>query len=145
MVNCTKEEWLIGLDNGICVRRNEYTESISELKQFEEDWDKKYGYDFEIAYFRKCWNIKSMIFCSDIKGIRYNGRSDPLSKDDIDIIINGLRSFNEDNWDEDGGSIWEWHGEDNYSEYVQRQINNLKMLYHLMEKYDLEVYFYDSY
>ena len=135
----------MGLDNGVCVKRNEYTESIPELKQFEEEWGQYYGYDFEIAYFRKCYNVKSMVFHSSIKGIHDNYRSEPLSKEDIRIIIDGLRAFNEDNWDEDGGSIWEWYGLDNYSQYMQMQIEHLETLYYLMGKYELEVYFYDSY
>lgn len=31
----------MGLDNAICVERNEYTSNIPELKRFEEDWDVK--------------------------------------------------------------------------------------------------------
>lgn len=31
----------MGLDNGVCVRRNEYTNNIQELKRFEEDWGKR--------------------------------------------------------------------------------------------------------
>ena len=135
----------MGLDNGICVKRNEYTESIPELKQFEEEWDKYRGYDFEIAYFRKCYNVRSMVFRGPIKGIHDNYRSETLSKEDIRIIIDGLQSFNEDNWDENGGSIWEWNGLYNYAQYIQMQIEHLETLYCLMEKYELEVYFYDSY
>ena len=63
-------------------------------------------------------------------------------KDDVDNIIDLLGSYNENNWED---SIWEWNGEDNYSEYIQHQIENLKILRKLMDKYNLEVYFYDSY
>ena len=76
----------MGLDNGICVKRNEYTESIPELKQFEAEWDQYYGHDFEVAYFRKCYNVRSMVFRGPIKGIHDNYRSEPLSKEDIKII-----------------------------------------------------------
>lgn len=68
-----------------------------------------------------------------------------LTKDDIDNIIDGLNSFNGANWDLDGGSILEWDGEWGYSDYIQQNIKYLQLLRKLMDKYELEVYFYDSY
>ena len=65
-----------------------------------------------------------------------------LTKDDVDDIIELLGTYNADNWED---SIWEWDGDDNYSEYVKQNIENLKILRELMDKYELEVYFYDSY
>lgn len=69
----------------------------------------------------------------------------PLTKTDVDNIIDGLKSFSADNWDDDGGSIWDWDGEWGYSDYVQQNIKDLQLLRQLMDKYELEVYFYDSY
>ena len=68
-----------------------------------------------------------------------------LTKDDIDNIINGLSEFNGFNWELNGGSIWEWNGECGYSDYIEQNIKDLKLLRQLMDKYELEVYFYDSY
>ena len=135
----------MGLDNSIQVRRNEYTNTIPELKQFEDSWDKNHEYDFEIAYFRKCWNVRDMVF-DVVKCAHDNDESDPLTTEDIDNIIKGLQSFNSDNWQEGWGSIWEWDDEEYpYSKKVAHDIEKLKTLRRLMEKYDLEVYFYDSY
>ena len=135
----------MGLDNSIEVKRNDYTSSISELKCFEEDWDKNHEYNFEICYYRKCWNVRSMIF-DVIKGAHDNGISDPLTTEDIDNIILGLQSFNADNWQDNGGSIWDWDDEEYpYSEKIQRDIESLKRLREVMDKCNLEVYFYDSY
>ena len=135
----------MGLDNGVCVRRNEYTSNIPELKRFEDECDVKYGYDFEIAYYRKCYNVRYMIF-DRVEKVRDNSESDPLTIDDIDNIIKGLQSFNSENWQDDWGSIWDWDdAEYPYSAKVQRDIENLKILKELMQKYELEVYFYDSY
>ena len=135
----------MGLDNGICVRRNEYTNKIQELKQFEDEWDKEHKYDFEIVYYRKCYNVRSMIL--DVVMMTHDdGYSYLLNIDDIDHIISGLQSFNEKNWHEYGGSIWDWDDEEwPYSEKIKRDIENLKILKQLMNTYDLEVYFYDSY
>lgn len=81
-----------------------------------------------------------------VKHTRNNGISDPLTTTDIDNIIQGLQSFNSENWQYDGGSIWDWDDKEYpYSEKVQCDIEKLKVLRELMDKYDLEVYFYDSY
>ena len=131
----------MGLDNGVCVRRNEYTNNIRALKHFEEDWERENGYDFEIVYYRKCYNVRSMIF--DVVPAAHDGNeSDPLTIADIDNIIAGLKSFNAENWDHNLGSIWDWNP---YSKKIKQDIKNLKRLKKLMKKYDLEVYFYDSY
>lgn len=136
----------MGLDNAICVKRNKYTEGIPELvAHFEDEWDKKHEYDFEIVYYRKCWNVRSMIM-STIFHARNGSYSDNMTKEEVEKIIKGLQSFSSENWYEDGGSIWDWDNEEYpYSEKIQRDIENLKILRELMDKYDLEVYFYDSY
>ena len=135
----------MGLDNGIQIKRNTSTNSIPELKQFELSYDNKHQFDFEICYWRKCYNIRNMIM-DVIESARDNDNSDILTTTDIEKIIHGLQSFNSTNWQENGGSIWDWDDEEYpYSEKIQRDIENLKNLQTLMEKYDLEVYFYDSY
>ena len=135
----------MGLDNGIQIKRNTSTNSIPELKQFELAYDNKHQFDFEICYWRKCYNIRNMIM-DVVESARDNDNSDILTTTDIEKIIHGLQSFNSANWQENGGSIWDWDDEeDPYSEKIQRDIENLKNLQTLMEKYDLEVYFYDSY
>ena len=135
----------MGLDNSIQIKRNTSTNSIPELKQFELSYDNKHQFDFEICYWRKCYNIRNMIM-DVVESGRDNDNSDILTTTDIEKIIHGLQSFNSANWQANGGSIWEWDDEEYpYSEKIQRDIENLKNLQTLMEKYDLEVYFYDSY
>ena len=135
----------MGLDNSIQIKRNTSTNSIPELKQFELSYDNKHQFDFEICYWRKCYNIRNMIM-DVVESARNNDNSDILTTTDIEKIIHGLQSFNSANWQENGGSIWDWDDEEYpYSEKIQRDIENLKNLQTLMEKYDLEVYFYDSY
>ena len=135
----------MGLDNSIQIKRNTSTNSIPELKQFELAYDNKHQFDFEICYWRKCYNIRNMIM-DVVESARDNDNSDILTTTDIEKIIHGLQSFNSANWQENGGSIWDWDDEEYpYSEKIQRDIENLKKLQTLMEKYDLEVYFYDSY
>lgn len=135
----------MGLDNGLCIKRNEYTNSIPELKRFEDTWDKDNEFDFEICYFRKCYNVRHMIIES-IKVAYDNDISEPLTVEHVEKIIKGLQAFNADNWQDNGGSIWDWDDEEYpYSAKIQSDIENLLYLKELMERYNLEVYFYDSY
>lgn len=131
----------MGLDNGIRVKRTEYTEAIPELKVYEDEFDLKYKSDFELCYWRKCWNIRNEIL--SYIGKRFSDEYQfPISIEDIDPIIQILQSYNKDNWIDSGGCIWEY---DEMRPRLMEQIDALKQLKKLMQKYDLEVYFYDSY
>lgn len=133
----------MGLDNGVMVKRNEYTNNIPELKCFEDEWDKEHKYNFEVAYYRKAWNIRNDLF--DL-GIGYNAGRYPMTKQDVEKMIELLSSYNAENFEYNGTCIWEWDDEEwPYSEKIQRDIKNLQYLRKLMDKYELEVYFYDSY
>ena len=129
----------MGLDNSIEVKRNAYTSSIPELQRFTLE------YDFEVCYWRKCWNIRNDILW--IIGERLSDKYEyTLDKEDIDQIIKLLESYNADNFEDSGGCIWDWDDEEYpYSEKIQQDIASLKVLRQLMDKYELEVYFYDSY
>lgn len=131
----------MGLENSIKVQRNEYTNSITELQQFNLDWDDEHAYNFEVCYWRKCWGLRHDIL--HIIGKQSNQWSDEykfnLTKDDITNIIELLKSYNYKTWE---NSIWSW---DEYKKHIKRNIKNLNKLKKLMKKYDLEVYFYDSY
>lgn len=131
----------MGLDNGIDIRRNEKSMNVyDKIKCFEEDWAKQYGYNFNVCYWRKCHNIRTRIIMA-LGGIADNGKI-VLEREQISKIIAVLKSLNKNNWDEYGGSIWEWK---EFKNQINRDIKNLKYLYRLMGKCDLDVYFYDSY
>ena len=135
----------MGLDNSIEIKRNAYTNSIPELRQFELECDKAHEYDFEVCAWRKCWNIRNDIL--RIIGERLSDKYEyALDKEDIDQIIKLLESYNADNFEDSGGCIWDWDDEEYpYSEKIQQDIASLKVLRQLMDKYELDVYFYDSY
>ena len=134
----------MGLDNGICVKRNEYSNSIKGLKGFTQDWDKDKKYDFEFCYWRKCWNVRNDIF--NIVAPEINNDSETvLTIEDIAKIIKLLKSYNKKTWDCDSwnGSIWTWS---EYKAMNRIHIKNLYKLIRLMKRCPkLEVYFYDSY
>lgn len=129
----------MGLDNGIYVKRNEYSEIIPVLAQFDD-----YGNcDFDICYWRKCYNVRS-----DILDILDYGEANYITRltiDDIYNILDILKNYNRKTWVYGGwtGSIWTW---DEHKARNKTHIKNLKLLIKLMKKYpDLEVYFFDSY
>ena len=131
----------MGLDNSIEVKRNAYTNSIPELQRFNCDWDEKYNYNFTIVYLRKYYNVRNAILETIPKTVD-DGESEPLTIEDIGKIIGCMKQFNGRNWDDWGGSIWTW-GE--AKGHLRQCIKNLKALRKLMDKYDLEVVFVDSY
>lgn len=134
----------MGLDNGIIIIRNNYSNKIKALKRFTVSYDKDETYPFEVCYWRKCWNVRDNIL--DIVGIENEcqGRF-YLDVPMIEEIILVLKSYNKKTWEYGGwsGSIWEWS---EYKKANRRHIRNLKRLIKTMGKYpELEVYFYDSY
>ena len=134
----------MGLDNGIDIKRNEYSNKIKALKQFECDWDNKHSYPFEICYWRKSWNIRNDIF-NAIASEENDEYHYELSIYDIQEILKLLKSYNKKTWDYGGwsGSIWTWK---EHKSINRKHIKNLKKLIKLMKQYpELEVYFYDSY
>ena len=131
----------MGLDNGICVRRTEQTEKIRELQCFNQSYDKEHKFDFDVTYYRKCWNVRGAII--SYLGKRWTDEYEfILTIDDVDGIIEVLKLFNKDNWDDGGGSIWDW---DEMRPRLKQHIKDLGLLKKIMEKHDIEVYFYDSY
>ena len=111
-----------------------------KIKCFVPEWAKEYKYDFEVCYWRKCWNIRRLIF--DCIGSCENDGEVPIKREDIPRIIKVLESLNNKNWEDWGSSIWTYEEQ---KPFIQQQIKNLKKVYRIMGKYDLDVYFYDSY
>jgi hypothetical protein len=133
----------MGLDNGISVVRNDYSNKIKALKNFEESWDKEHKYPFKICYWRKCWNVRKDILLNILNS--YEAEDEyyyTLSIKHIEEIIKTLKSYNLKTW-EWTDSIWTWP---EHKKINRKHIKNLKKLIKLMKKYPLlEVYFYDSY
>lgn len=133
----------MGLDNGVNIRRNEKTNKIKKLEVFSETWDKELQYDFSVCYYRKAWNIRNDLFRI---GIGYDEDEYPMTTQDVEKMINLLKSYNSENFENGGYCIWDFDDEEYpYSKKIKQDIKNLKKLKKLMGKYDLEVYFYDSY
>lgn len=132
----------MGLDNGIQIKKHK-NKLVNKLLSYTFEY-LKYTDEFEAAYFRKCWNIRSLIF--DVINRSYNHSLDewtfPVKQKEIKQIIKSLKSLNEDNWEDEGGCIWTF---EEMREHLKADIRRLTVLYLLMFFLDLEVYFYDSY
>lgn len=131
----------MGLDNGIIARKTNIIKIDNDLSRLSS-----YAYsdgDFEIAYWRKCYNVRRSI-CRALDGINDNG-STFISREELLTIIKELKKFNRKNWSIGGweGSIWDWS---EIKKSHRTSICRLRRLARLMKKYpNIEVYFYDSY
>ena len=133
----------MGLDNGIEIRRKGNLPNCALC--FDEDWRKKHGYDLEVAYWRKCWNVRYVIFDVLRRGDDNDSVIDITREEVLEIIRRLEDDFHySDFLDNDyGGCIWEWN---TFRNIQKRNIKNLKKLAKMMKRHpEIEVYFYDSY
>ena len=112
-----------------------------------EAWEDKYGYDYEVMYWRKCWNVRYEI-------LAYLGASDDeyqwnLDLNDMKSIYKILKAMYKPRlWqaDYDGNmTIWSW---DDVKYNYRRELRYMKKMMKWLatkpsDSYD--VYFYDSY
>lgn len=127
----------MGLDNGI------------KVKDITKEDRLKYGIsipynetDDDICYWRKCWNIRSVIL--KILHLGEEGGFYKFDPEDIPAIIKGLYNLivNKDEWN-DNDCIWE------YKDMVPTILRNIldldRLIFYLKDHPDAEILFYDSY
>ena len=132
----------MGLDNGIEIKRKDNLPNC--VLCFDNDeWRKKHGYDLEVAYWRKCWNVRRIIF--DVLGRGEDDCVYDVTREELVEIIYHLENdihyfdFLEREWD----CIWEWN---DFRRIQKRNMKNLKKLARMMKRHpEIEVFFYDSY
>ena len=133
----------MGLDNGIEIRRKDNLPNCALC--FEEDWRKKHGYDLEVAYWRKCWNVRYVIFDVLHRGEDNDSVIDITREEVLEIIRRLEDDFHYFDFlnDDYGGCFWEWNV---FRKIQKRNIKNLKKLAKMMKRHpEIEAYFYDSY
>ena len=129
----------MGLDNGICIKRK--SASKDALLQFDEEWRSRNNFDLEVAYWRKCWNVRDIILCA-LNVWEDNDSQTAMTAEDVENVIKLLKELNEKNYTKRGDCIWDWK---EFRHIQRRNLRALRRLVKLMEKDDLlEVYFYDS-
>ena len=133
----------MGLDNGIVIKRIA-REQIELIPPYIECDTTEYNNEIriEIAYWRKCWGIRSEII--NILHMNSNQYKTEIDMKDIPAIIRMLYKFlSEEYWNKYGDSIWEY---EDIKEKLVQNIINLKWLYYFMQKNEnIEIEFYDSY
>ena len=140
----------MGLDNGIMMRGKTKKGRIFLKNYFPEWLDRYYTTTeeeiYEVTYWRKYWNLRSLMFDN---GFGINGSHCNLKIADLPVIIEKvIKPFlNEDYWNENPNSIWDWE------EAIKNLGGNVFNLRHLMRAVeqeeitddDIEIWFYDSY
>lgn len=134
----------MGLDNGIEIKRKDNLPKCV-LCFDDEGWRKQRGYDLEVAYWRKCWNVRHIIFDVLRRGDDNDSVID-ITREELVEIIHRLEddlhycNFWSGEW---GGCIWTWN---EFRRIQKRNLKNLKKLAHMMKRHpNIEVIFYDSY
>lgn len=135
----------MGLDNGIQFKILD-KQKFGDIPEWfkREAWEDQYNYDYEVLYWRKCWNVRAEILGylpnTDNEGGNFDMTPDQL--ENIFSILKGL--YSKDNWDE-GASIWSW------DEIGESYKNNLKYARKVLKwlktkpEGSYQLYFYDSY
>ena len=132
----------MGLDNGIIIK-NMTEQQIEHIPPYIQTQIIKHNNKevVDIAYWRKCWGIRSLI----INILHMNSNcEEQIDVEDIPPIIKGLCKFlSKEYWDTEGDSIWEY---EEIQQTLIQNIINLKWLYYFMQKNkNIKVEFYDSY
>lgn len=132
----------MGLDNGIRLKTRKTIEDIAEYTTVHRNEYNKDEIEYEICYWRKCWNIRSMIFQM------MNKDSNAMS-DDYELSIESLKKIrigiyqlicNPDLWD---GSIWTF--EEMLPHLAQDLVNLSWLIDYLRNDTTAYACFYDSY
>ena len=133
----------MGLDNGIEIKRKDNLPNC--VLCFDNDeWRKQRDYDLEVAYWRKCWNVRHIILDVLTHGSDDDCVFDVTREELVEVIYrleNDINYFDflGGEWD----CIWEWN---DFRRIQKRNIKNLKKLAHMMKRHpEIEVIFYDSY
>ena len=135
----------MGLDNGICVKKNALTQLINLNNTFIDSNDS--SNEIDITYWRKCWGLRNdiMEYLTKKYNVNENNYSFNLEEEDIKQIIEILISwYDKKKWNSESQSIWTWK---EIKGNLLDSIRNLSYLLGKMEDYPngFIVYFYDSY
>ena len=135
----------MGLDNGICVKKNALTQLINLNNTFIDSNDN--SNEIDITYWRKCWGLRNdiMEYLTTKHSVNDDYYSFNLEVEDIKQIIEILISwYDKKKWNSESQSIWAWK---EIKGNLLDSIRNLSYLLGKMEDYPngFIVYFYDSY
>lgn len=136
----------MGLDNGIVLKtKNSIIEKPDWVKFNGSPAEHDDGFlEYDICYWRKCWNIRGAIF-DILEKVDEREWEFELSINQVVAIRDRMYKFltEGEDWDESGDSIWLF---EEIIPVLTQDILNLSWLIEYMKK-DVHaiVYFYDSY
>lgn len=142
----------MGLDNGILIKGK----TLKGKEFLKEHFDRleKYGDSYEIAYWRKCYNVRGR-FLNTFSNKEYDGGGGDIHlnvEELYDVVEHVMKHFlNEDNWIEgnsfSNGSIWTWTEQLHNTAEIIYNIRKFLEFYKESElsNDDFEIIFYDSY
>lgn len=143
----------MGLDNNISLKiRDKEKFGGDRLPSWmpRADWEDKGNYPWEILYWRKCWNIRDVIFqhlrenhirtCDDCEFDM------PMSLEVFwDLCVKLEKCYTEKWWNEHNDSIWSWEEiNDNYKANLMRACRLVGWL-ETKDPSSYEICFCDSY
>ena len=134
----------MGLDNGLTLRtRKQIDPNLvpSYVEITAEPTNDALVFEYEVCYWRKCWNIRDMIF-NCLGDVGKDNSSCEVSISALESIRDGIYEFlcNGDDWED---SIWDF---DEMIDHLSLDIVNLSwVINYLKEDPHAYVYFYDSY
>lgn len=135
----------MGLDNGIMLKIKD-KKKFGTLPPFlrHEEWEPEDEY--EVLYWRKCWNIREEVFSMLHSFHPKDGDNCVFSVAKLEEIIYHLNDCYEPKWwNEHDDSIWDFN--DICKNYHYHLLNAMRLVEFLKEKDpgSYELYFYDSY
>ena len=121
------------------MRRNAEVDNVPwVMKKLTPD---KYTNSYSLCYWRKCWNIRRMVF-SVVTPDAENDTQTPLGVDEMLEIATRLDKLNAKNWTDEGTSIWTW---DEQRQNIKKCAKMLRRAAKLKKRFPhTEIYFYDS-
>lgn len=108
-----------------------------------EAWEDQNNYDYEVLYWRKCWNVRAEILSYlEASDDEYEWTLSLMDLQDICKILKKI--YTKENWDE-SQSIWSWDEiKETYIENLRYACRVLKWL-NTKPEGSYRLYFYDSY
>ena len=134
----------MGLDNGIQFKILDKQKFGDIPKWFKrEDWEDKHNFDYEVLYWRKCWNVRAVILSYlEASDDEYHWTLSLMDLKDICKLLKKL--YTKANWDE-MHSIWSW---DEIKKIYPSNLRYARKVLKWLEtkpEGSYELYFYDSY
>lgn len=141
----------MGLDNGMAIRFRQGKEPkwAKRLCVLDDKPKGEFGRELELAYWRKCWNVRYAVLDELRRAGRLDDEDYVLSADELRKACKAIgKVLNKKDWDEaycDGGTIWDWNDVGPHMKRQNRLCLKAAKRLKGMDPSDYYLIFYDSY